>query len=47
MMEGGEEEDDIAELQQKIVSAKLPTHAQKAAEKELKVHVIRKNAKWL
>ena len=31
------EEDDIAEFQQKIVSAELPAHALKAAEKELKV----------
>lgn len=31
------EEDDIAELQRKIVSAKLPAHALTAAEKELKV----------
>ena len=32
-----DEEDDIAEFQRKIVSAKLPAHALKAAEKELKV----------
>ena len=31
------EEDDIAEFQQKIASAELPAHALKAAEKELKV----------
>ena len=33
------EEDEIAELEQRLKSANLPEHALKAAKKELKVHV--------
>ena len=33
-----EEEDEIAELEQRLRSSKLPEHALKAAKKELKVH---------
>lgn len=32
-----EEEDEIAELEQRLRAAKLPDHALKAAKKELKV----------
>ena len=32
-----EEEDEVAELEQRLRSAKLPEHALKAAKKELKV----------
>ena len=35
-----EEEDEIAELEQRLRAAKLPDHALKAAKKELKVHVV-------
>lgn len=34
-----EEQDEIAELEQRMVSSHLPEHALKAAKKELKVHV--------
>ena len=34
-----EEEDEIAELEQRLKAAKLPEHALKAAKKELKVNV--------
>ena len=33
-----EEEDEIAELEQRLMSSKLPEHALKAAKKELKVY---------
>lgn len=33
-----EEEDEIAELEQRMKSGNLPEHALKAAKKELKVH---------
>ena len=34
---GGDEQDEISELEQRIASANLPEHAMKAAQKELKV----------
>ena len=39
--EGLEEEDEIAELEQRLGAAKLPEHALKAAKKELKVQLHR------
>lgn len=43
MWQRSDEEDELAELQERLKAAKLPEHALKVAQKELKVHTVEGN----